>query len=184
MAELTYHDVARLLKADFETGKLFWLPRPLEMFKDGKQSAEHNCAIWNSRFPGTEAFTAVNGWGYRHGRIFGRAYRAHRVIWLLATKEWPADEIDHINGVKDDNRMTNLRQVTGAENRKNTRLSKANTSGIIGVSWLNSRRKWAAQIHINGRSTNLGHFLEKSDAIAARKAAEIKYGYHPNHGRR
>lgn len=58
-----------------------------------------------------------------------------------------------------------------------------NTSGHTGVYWNGLRGKWYARIVVSGESKNLGHFLEKDEAIAARLAAEIKYGFHENHGK-
>lgn len=184
MANLTYHDVARLLKADFETGRLYWLPRAPDIFKKtAARTADHTCRWWNSRFANAEAFTSINANGYHSGKLFRRGYEAHRVIWLLAHRAWPEDQIDHINGDRSDNRLANLRAVTLAENVKNQRLRVTNNSGIMGVSWKASNGKWQARICVNGRDKYLGLFESLSDACAVRKAAEIEYGYHPNHGR-
>ena len=81
--------------------------------------------------------------------------------------------MDHINRDGCDNRIVNLREVTPREQSMNTGLSSANTSGVKGVSFLKDKGKWRASINIDGRKTNLGTFVELSDAIAARKAAEV-----------
>lgn len=178
MTDPTYHDVARLLKADFETGKLFWLPRPLSMFR-----TERGCDSWNFRCACGEALTTSGPHGHRSGGMFSRTYHAHRVIWLLAHKEWPKGQIDHINGDASDNRLVNLRDVTASENLRNQRRAWNNTSGVLGVSWNRPCGKWRAQIMSGGRNIHLGQFDDIDDAITARKAAEKKYGYHENHGR-
>jgi len=183
MAELTYHDVARVLKADFKTGKLYWLPRTPDMFNEGKQSTEHRCRCWNGRYAGKEAFAAIGNHGYRQGKIFDRDYRAHRIIWLLHTGDWPTDEIDHINGKRTDNRVSNLRSVSRAENNKNMRVGKRNTSGIPGVGLNKKSGKWRAYIMLDGINRNLGSFDDIGDAAAARNAAQVEYGFHANHGR-
>ena len=183
MTELIYHTVACLLKPDFETGKLAWLPRTPDMFATGKQVAEHSCNAWNTRYAGKEAFTAVNGSGYLCGAILGRTYRAHRIIWLLHSGEWPSADLDHINGRREDNRIINLRAVSRTENLKNQRLSTKNTSGVLGVCWHKSREKWAARINVSGRKMHIGYFESFDAAVAARKAANIEYGFHENHGR-
>lgn len=180
---LTPEELRKILEYNPATGKLFWRERSVEFFNDGKQSAQHNCAAWNGRFANKEAFTADHNEGYRQGRIFSRVYLAHRVIWAMVYGEWPEEQIDHINGVRDDNRIENLRAVTNQENGKNKKLSKNNTSGVIGVYWYKPTRKWRAEIKINNRRVHLGLFTKKDDAIAARKAAEAEHGYHPNHGR-
>lgn len=181
MAGINYHDVVRVLKADFETGKLYWLPRTPDMFTDGKYQAERVCSLWNRKLAGKEAFTA-NLNGYRQGEIFGRHSKAHRVLWLLYTGKWPSADIDHINGIRSDNRIENLRVVSRAENLKNQRLRTNNTSGVTGVSWDKRSGKWHAHIQVNVRRKHIGYFTKISDAIAARKAAEVEYGFHANHG--
>lgn len=182
MAELSYHDVARLLKADFETGKLYWLPRTPDIFSPGNQSAEKNCLRWNSRYADTEALASISHKGYKNGGIFRKFYAAHRVIWLLYAGEWPLG-IDHINGRRDDNRIVNLRAVTNAENAKNKKKPNTNTSGVIGVSWDKMRQKWHAYIRTGGILINLGLFEVFEEAVLARKDAEIERGFHKNHGR-
>lgn len=184
MAELSFAEVDALLKYDPETGKLFWKVRTPEMFKDGKQSASHLCARWNSRYAGKEALAADNGHGYLCGSVQGRVYRTHRVIWLIVTGEWPADQIDHINGQKKDNRFANLREADTTENHKNMPLCSRNRSGVVGVHWDEKRQKWQVQIKVDGRHTHLGRFDHLADAVDARKLAEKRYGYHPNHGRK
>lgn len=179
----TPEELRKLLRYEPDTGKLYWLERTLDLFRDGKQSAEHNCAAWNGRFANKEAFTAVHGEGYRQGTIFSRVYFAHRVIWAMVHGAWPADQLDHINGVRDDNRIKNLRAVTNQENGRNKKLPSDNTSGVMGVGWHKPACKWAAQINVSGRCVYLGVFTKKDDAIAARKAAEVKFGFHENHGR-
>lgn len=109
-------------------------------------------------------------------------YHGHRIIWMMVYGHWP-DEIDHINGNKQDNRLCNLRNVTHRENLRNVRKSKNNTSGVTGVSWSAYHEKWAARIKTDYKLLHLGVFINKEDAIAARKAAEVKHGFHENHGR-
>ena len=176
-------EIRKLLRYEPDTGKLYWLERTPDLFEDGKQSAERVCVSWNTRYAGKEAFTADRGTGYRHGKIFNRDYFAHRVIWAMTHDEWPADQIDHINGVRDDNRLENLRSVSHAENLKNQKVRSDNNSGHVGVIWRPNRFKWEAQIRVDNRLVYLGRFFSKDDAIAARKAAEVKYGFHENHGR-
>ncbi len=179
MAELTFAEISKLLKYDPETGKLFWLPRPVEMFHGGgKTSQAHIARTWNTRFADKEAFKA-DLHGYLSGRIFRTLYRAHRIGWLLHYGEWPTHQIDHINGDRSDNRMINLRDVAASDNRKNQRLRSDNSSGTFGVDWDKNRQKWSARIG----HKYLGRFESKDDAIAARARAEVEFGYHPNHGR-
>ncbi len=125
----------------------------------------------------------TSGHGYLQITFNGGLYYAHRLAWFYIHGEWPSAEIDHINRVKDDNRLSNLRSVTKTENLKNMPKFKNNTSGVTGVHWSKLSGKWSAYIQLEGKRMHLGFFTDKSDAIAARKAAEIKYGFHKNHGR-
>lgn len=173
----------KLLRYEPSTRKLFWRRRSISMFSDGILSADHSCKAWNGRYADKEAFTSLTSHGYLHGTIFTMTHQAHRVIWAMETGAWPTDEIDHINGVRTDNRMENMRDVSNSENSRNMRISKRNTSGFIGISWSKRDRRWRARIHADGADKYLGTFAEKGEAIAAREAAEIKHNYHPNHGR-
>jgi hypothetical protein len=170
----TPEELRNLLRYEPETGKLYWLERPLEMFSD-----EWLGKSWNTRFAGREALTADNGHGYPFGTVNYNRLKAHRVIWAMVHGEWPKGEIDHINGQRDDNRLVNLRCVTRAENARNRARMKRNTSGRTGVYWQGRCGKWVASI--NG--TYLGIFERFEDAVAARERAEIEHGYHPNHDR-
>ena len=172
----------QLLHCEPETGKLYWKTRTPDMFSDGKRSAEHNCNLWNSNFAGKEALTADNGRGYKRGIIWGNWYLAHRVIWAMVYGEM-VNEIDHINGVRSDNRIINLRDGSNGENSKNQKRPSDNTSGVSGVSWNKRSNKWVAYASSSNTRIHLGSFFDFNEAVAARKAAEVKYGYHPNHGR-
>lgn len=165
-----------------ENGDLVWKPRSPGMFTGGKQSAEQNCAIWNGRYAGKIA-TSIGNRGYCRVKIFDRDYQSHRVIWAFVHGQWPINDIDHINGIRTDNRIVNLRAVTRSENNCNQRCGVRNTSGVIGVSWDKGTNKWRAQIAINRRGYHLGLFRSLGDAITARKVAEQHFGFHPNQGR-
>lgn len=180
---LSFDDVSKVVEADFETGKLFWKARTPDMFKSGKYSAELSCRTWNTRFAGKEAFCIDASCGYRRGRIYGVECVAHRVIWLLHTGKWPEGEIDHINGVRSDNRLCNLRDVSREENRKNTKLQHNNTTGMPGVSKYPGVERWRAYIKTDGRVKHLGCFTSFEAAAEARIAAATSLGFHQNHGR-
>lgn len=92
-------------------------------------------------------------------------------------------EVDHINHIRDDDRLRNLRSVTHQENHRNRAVNKNNKSGVVGVHQQKEGGKWRAQIMIDGKQIMLGRFHKKEDAIKARKEAEKKYGFHKNHGR-
>lgn len=121
--------------------------------------------------------------GYLMICIDDKDHRAHRLAFLYMTGEWPEDQVDHINRVRDDNRWCNLRCVSNVENNKNSSMQSNNTSGHVGVSWDKSRDKWAAEIRckIQGRK-RLGRFATLEEAVAARKAAEVEFGFSEGHG--
>lgn len=118
--------------------------------------------------------------GYLRGRVMGALYMAHRIIWKMVRGTEPP-EIDHRNGIKDDNRWKNLRAADRVINSRNMARPKSNTSGHIGVSRI--RRRWRATIRNDGKQLHLGVFNSKRAAIRARKAAEVKFGYSATHGR-
>jgi hypothetical protein len=183
MTKLSFLDISSLLECDAEAGKLFWLPRPVEMFADtGCGGAVAASKRWNRLFAGKEAFTATNSRGYRHGCIYGRNYVAHRVIWLLHTGDWPVDPLDHINGDRADNRVANLREVSSSENNRNVSTSGRNKSGVSGVFWDASSKKWRAQVRVDGRCIHLGLFTDIEAAASARSAANARFGFSERHG--
>lgn len=179
---VTPETLRKLLRCDPDKGFLFWRARPLEMFKDGGHSKEHRCNYWNSRYSGKRALNSLNGQGYLCGNVMHVRVRSHRVIWAMETGAWPVDEIDHENHIRTDNRFINLFEATHQENMKNQKIAVNNTSGITGVSFLKYENVWRAQIGVMNKMISLGNHKLKSDAIAARKIAELKYNFHTNHG--
>lgn len=180
--EITAEVARELLRYDPETGKLFWRERGPEWFKTPGR-AEQDARTWNRTFSGREAFTAGNGNGYRRGSLLDVKLYAHRVVWLMATGAWPAAQLDHINGDRSDNRLENLREATDAMNAVNKARADTNTSGVTGVSLCKRSGKWAAYIKRHRKKHHLGRYADLEDAVAARKAAERRFGFHPNHGR-
>ena len=158
------------LRYDPDTGKLYW--------------REHvsMSAQWNGRYAGREAFTARKQGGYRVGAVDGANMLAHRVVWALWHGSWPDEQIDHLDHDPGNNQVHNLRDASQIENGRNLPRSKANTSGATGVVWCRQTNLWRAQITVSGRGIALGRFDSFDDAVAARKAAEARYGFHDNHG--
>ena len=120
--------------------------------------------------------------GYQKIMINGEYLFAHRLAWLYVYGEFPKNEIDHINQVTSDNRISNLRDVTHTENNKNAKMREDNSSGYTGVSWHKAGKKWQAKVKLNGKSLYLGLWKHKQDAIAIRQAANVIFGFHSNHG--
>lgn len=113
--------------------------------------------------------------GYVSIKINNVNYKAHVLAWFYIHKKMPK-YVDHINHVKSDNRLINLRDVSHEENHKNKSLSSNNTSGVCGVYFRKTDNKWTAQIKVNGKSKYLGIYTNKEDAISARIEANKKYG--------
>ena len=109
-------------------------------------------------------------------------YSVHRVAWLLSFGMWPAGEIDHINGVKTDNRLSNLREATRSQNEWNSPMRKANTSGYKGVGATKGGR-WQARIKQFDKYTYLGTFDTAEEAHQAYCAeAKKRFGQYANDG--
>lgn len=176
--ELPIETLRELLSYDPETGVLTWKYRELNWFK-----TESAFKSWNTKYAGKSAFTAFHDEGYKQGRIFNKTYKAHRVGYAIHYGEWPKDQIDHINGNKADNRITNMRAVNNQENSRNSSKRNDNVSGFTGVFWHKQINKWRSKIRADGKDIHLGCFDCKLDAIAARINANKKYGFHPGHGK-
>lgn len=113
--------------------------------------------------------------GYLGICIGPKRWQAHRIAWALHHGAWPKDQIDHINGIKTDNRICNLREATNSQNGKNLGLSKANKSGVKGVSFENYTQRWKASIKVENKTISLGRFNSIEDAAKARQLAEQHY---------
>ena len=124
---------------------------------------------WVKRLNNTAG--AFDAYGYVVIRVDKILYKAHRLAWLYTFGEFPAGNLDHINQIKNDNRISNLRVVNQSQNIQNL-------ASVKGVSWDKEREKWCARIKVMYKTIHLGRFTEKDDAIAARKAAEVVYFTH------
>lgn len=107
---------------------------------------------------GIEAGALHQASGYVYIGVDRHSYRAHRLAWLYMTGEWPADDLDHINRNRADNRWINLREATRSQNNANARRRCDNTSGVKGVSLDRRHNTWRAYIVVDGRQRHLGRF--------------------------
>lgn len=172
-------DVLRaLLIYDAESGEFEWKERPPSLCKSAGEWAR-----WNAIYAGTPALTSQNRHGYRHGHILTKPMLAHRVAWAMYVGEWPSGQIDHINGNRADNRITNLRMTGVVGNARNQKVRSSNSSGCMGVSFHRSTGKWRVRINKDGRRVSGGLYASLEEAIRARRALESEEGYHPNHNR-
>lgn len=152
---LTQDRLKELLHYDPATGVFTWL-KP--------------CSRFSQVTPGDPA-GCVHARGYIHIKVDGVAYKAHRLAWLYTHGRWPEPTIDHINRIKTDNRIANLREVDQLGNMQNKGQYRNNTSGYIGVS-KHSSGKWAAQIQVNRKNRHLGLFATPELASDAYQAAK------------
>lgn len=151
---LTANELRSLLLYDAETG-LFW---------------------WRVRRPGIRqegaAGTLSKSTGYVVIQVNGRLYKAHRLAWLYVYGCWPANTIDHINGKKADNRISNLRDVTHPVNSCNrVRQNRNNATGLLGVTPHPATGKFMARVSRDGRSKYLGLFPSADEAHRAYQTA-------------
>lgn len=105
--------------------------------------------------------------------------RAHRAAFLYVLGSWPEEEVDHINGIRDDNRWINLRPASPKVNRRNTGLRKDNQSGEVGVGFHRKRNQWRARIS----KRHLGWFKTKQEAIDARNSDPEIITFTERHGK-
>lgn len=125
---------------------------------------------------------APNNAGYIQLRVDKCNYLAHRLAFLYMTGAWPEHEIDHINGVRNDNRWANLRDVSRQQNAHNIGTPpSSNTSGLLGASWVKTRACWRATIGLNMRTRTIGFFPTAEQAHAAYLKAKDEL--HPTHQR-
>lgn len=113
--------------------------------------------------------------GYLSVTIDGRIFRGHRVCWAIHFGAWPPTFLDHINKVKLDNRIANLREATKSENSQNAKVRSDSTSGVAGVGWQEDRKQWRARITVDGVVHNLGRYDRLEDAAMVRRVAEHAY---------
>ena len=164
--ELTQEILQELLDYDPLTGILKWKERDRKWFKtDGR----HIC--WNKRYANTVAgakFKPINNYThYLCVKLFKKTHKAHRLIWLHQYGYLP-NQIDHIDRDGTNNRLNNLRDVSGSINNHNRRVHRNNKSGVTGVCFNNFTQHWEAYKMVNKKNYRLGSFNTKNEAIKAR----------------
>lgn len=124
--------------------------------------------------------------GYHSIEIFGKGYLSHRLAWAIHYGEWPNGEIDHINGDKSDNRISNLRCVDRSKNIQNIPKKSGGSSKYKGVSWHKRIKKWQARITCSGVKKHLGYFSTEEEAyeayVSSARLLHKEYGALTRHG--
>lgn len=110
----------------------------------------------------------------KHEGVYYRLY-AHRVAWAMTYGEWPLLHIDHADGVRSNNKISNLRQATNQENTRNRGRGANNTSGYKGVSFEKRCGKWSAGVKVSGVRKFLGYFQTTEEANEVRVAYDLAH---------
>src|SRR5579864_2874606 len=175
--ELTRKIVRALLHYDPETGIFLWKARGPKWFAN-----ETVRKRWNARFAGKPAFTTIRPPGLLVGTLLRQNVFAHRLAFLYMTGKVPAHVAPN-DGNWSNTRWDNLSPSSPAKFRRNMSLRADNVSGTPGV-WFEARtRRWMAMIGTGeGKRKGLGRFATREEAVAARLAASVELGYHPDHG--
>lgn len=113
--------------------------------------------------------------GYWEVRVDGKRYLGHRLAWFYMTGEWPPVTIDHENRIRSDNKWSNLRLATKAEQVMNTKLYENNLSGAKGISWDDKNKKWCCEINADGQKHWLGRFdeFDQAKTVLDKKRIEL-----------
>ncbi|WP_454863317.1 HNH endonuclease [Pseudomonas hormoni] len=164
---MTADELRLLVSYDPETGALF---RKTDLAANAKAGAQITC---------------VNSDGYIQAVIRKKFFYGHRLAWMLFYGSPPEGRIDHINGNRSDNRISNLRIASAGQNVHNTRLRKDNSSGVKGVSWHAVYRKWVARLSNNRVLVYEEYFDSLEEATNAIRVERLKHHNHfSNHGYR
>lgn len=113
--------------------------------------------------------------GYISVGVDRQRYQAHQLAWLYTYGRWPSKRLDHRNGIRHDNALSNLRTATSSQNAHNSSKHSDNTSGLKGVSWDKTKGKWQAKICVKYRQIHLGRFNDIAAAAEAYAIAARKY---------
>lgn len=160
---LTQDTLVDLLHYDEEAGEFFWR-------KDGARGARGHVKA------GKRAGSLHRSSGYRMLKINGRRYSEHRLAWFYVHGQWPAGDLDHVDGARANNRIVNLREASRSQNIFNSKLVRS-SSGVRGVTWNKRERRWKANLKKDQQVIHLGTFETLPDAIAARaEAAKRHFG--------
>lgn len=163
---------------DKTTGNLIWKERPLSHFKN-KQGMNWFNRRFADKIAGFVHIGHKSNTQYKAVKINGFTFKLHQTVWIYHNNTYQDKlNIDHIDNNGLNNRIENLRLVTSSINQRNKPLQSSNKTGINGVNWHKSAKKWQSRItDLTGKRLDLGRFDNFEDAVKIRKDAEKLYGY-------
>ena len=156
--EPNQEELHRLFDYNYETGGLYWRVNRSSRAKNGNRAG------------------SLHHSGYRKIAVNRRTYLEHRLVFVWHHGYSPENEVDHINRIKDDNRIENLREVSRSCNMFNSKIRSNNKSGVTGVSFNNNKNGWVSQIYKNGHTKYLGCNKDLTQAVIIRWKAEVELG--------
>lgn len=142
--------IGQLLSYDSRTGELYWKITQSNVIRSGSKAGSLN-----------------NANGYVRIKLDKIMYAAHRLVWKMHTGKDPAHHLDHINGIRSDNRIENLREATNSQNIAAAKLNKISKSGKTGVYYIERLGKYTAAFRKNRKYNYLGLFGTLQEAEAA-----------------
>jgi hypothetical protein len=142
------------LEYNKETGLFLWKKKPRMVNRPSKCN------------PGMEA-GSLHRSGYKTMTIKGRHVQLHRLAWILCNGHIATEMIDHINGIRHDNRLCNLRLATRSQNLHNSNAKKCSTTKIKNVQWESYSKKWRVRVRVNGTRHHVGRFEDINEAVKA-----------------
>jgi hypothetical protein len=163
MTEVAHARVLEMLEYDPTTGVFRWRRKPNRNVVAGSVAG------------------SVDAYGYLQTRLDKKPLKLHRLAWFYVHGEWPAGQIDHANGIRDDNRLENLRVATGSQNRCNRRAGRPNKSGFHGVFFHRKTGKWQARVTLQRKHYSFGYHStpEAASAVYEAGARELKGEFYP-----
>jgi hypothetical protein len=158
----TQYELKQIVSYDMTTGEFTWIKNKIRKIIGAKAGY-------------------INDRGYVQIMLNGKNYKAHRIAWLYVHGTEPEGDIDHINRVRNDNRIVNLRLANRSQNCANRIKTNRNTSGYMGVTYVKNRNKWQAQVMVNRKQIFLGYFDTPEQAHQVyKKYKEASYGEFTN----
>lgn len=157
---------------EYKEGRLYWKYKEVNTKQD---------KIFNSSRGGKPA-GGVDANGYIAIRVNRKLYTEHQLVWAYFNGYFPKETIDHVNHIRNDNRIENLREIPKEMQMYNTKLSKNNTSGHNGISWYKRDKKWVVNIMVNYKNIHR-RCQTLEEAIRIRDELYHLYGFHENHGK-